>query len=95
MSDIVINVGDFITTNKSINPAIVISNKVDNIDNKLLISITEYNGDYLFIDKRDVNIILIDNYSKLSILAGFGKFYYKEHKELYQNLIINTIIDNK
>ncbi len=88
----VVNIGDFISTNKSLAPALVISNNLDNMENKLLVSISEYNGDYIFINVSDVDIIKIDNYTKLSILAGFGEWFYEQHKELYQEHIVNTLL---
>lgn len=87
-----VSIGDFIITTKSLSPAVVISNNLDNMENKLLVSISEYNGDYIFIDVSDANIIRIDNYSKLSILAGFGEWFYEQHKELYQEHIVNTLL---
>ena len=84
--------GDFIDCNISKTPAVVI---VQCSDNNILISIDEYNGDYTFIDPITVDIKLsnIDNYKRLSILAGFGKWFYTEHKELYQELLIDTLIN--
>ena len=84
--------GDFIDCNISKTPAVVI---VQCSDNNILISIDEYNGDYTFIDPITVEIKLsnIDNYNRLSILAGFGKWFYEQHKELYQELIIDTLIN--
>ena len=84
--------GDFIDCNVSNTPAVVI---VQCSDNNILISIDEYNGDYTFVDSTSVQIKLsnIDNYERLSILAGFDKWFYTEHKELYQELLIDTLIN--
>lgn len=84
--------GDFINSSVSSKPAIVIINNYCNTD-QLLISINEYGGDYIFVNKNDVTISDIDNYEKLNILANFGEWFYEEHKDIYQEHIINTILN--
>ena len=84
--------GDFVTTRVSSKPAIVISNHFCEDNRKCLISIDEYGGDYISVALDEIYISKIDNYEKLSILANFGKWFYKSHKELYQELIITTLL---
>ena len=82
------SIGDFVRTDKSREPAVII-----NIDTgRALISIDEYFGDYIFVDFCDITPCDdIDNYKQLSILAGFGEWFYTQHKNIYQELIINTL----
>jgi hypothetical protein len=86
-------VGDFIKIRQSKKPALVI-----NVSNgHLLVSIHEYNGDYLWIDANNTNntnnieILELSPEEKLSILAGFGKWYYEQHTLLYQEFIIEAL----
>ena len=92
MSNKIICKGDFITTSVSSRPGIVILNNFDDDKDKALISIHEYRGDYIFVNKNDITISNIDNYEKLNILAGFGQWFYEQHKDLYQLHIINTLL---
>ena len=82
------SIGDFVRTDMSREPAVII-----NIDTgRALISIDEYFGDYIFVDFCDITPCDdIDNYKQLSILAGFGEWFYTQHKNIYQELIINTL----
>ena len=61
--------------------------------NKYLISIDEYNGDYIWCDviKHHVRNAVISSEEKLSILANFGDFFYDCHKLLYQETIIELL----
>ena len=92
MSITKISIGDFVDTKVSNKPAIVISNKFCNDNNNALISIDEYMGDYISVAVDEISISEIDNYNKLSILANFGTWFYDMHKELYQELIISTLL---
>ena len=95
------NVGDFINTDKSNSPALIISwdndNDNDNNDNNntdihYLVSIHEYSGDYTWIKDSHINGFAdLDIYSQVSILANFGSWFYESHKNLYQELIILSL----
>ena len=87
------NKGDFIITSESKNPAVVIE-KSTHINNDLLISISEYNGDYKFCSINNITKADITIEEELSIFANFGNFFYDQHKLLYQEKIINCIISN-
>jgi len=81
-------IGDFIKTDKSCEPAVIINIDTD----RALISIHEYFGDYVFVEFSDITPCNdIDNYKQLSVLAGFGEWFYTQHKNIYQELIINTL----
>jgi hypothetical protein len=85
------NIGDFVLIKESKKPGIIISTKVED---SLLISIHEYNGDYIFVDYNNAEYIDIEPEEKLSILANFGEWFYDEHKELYQEILIENINNN-
>ena len=76
--------GDFIYTNKSQFPGLVISKNVNNY----LVSITEYNGDYILIDYKNIVPANLQPLEKLAILAKFDSFFYNQHKHLYQEILI-------
>lgn len=82
------NIGDFIITYKSWKPALIISkNEVS-----YLISIHEYNGDYMWISNSNIiKFADLKSEEKLSIVANFGDWFYDQHKLLYQELIIENL----
>ena len=90
-----IYIGKFISIKESNKPGVIISYDFNDLNNKILVSIHEYGGDYIWIDKNNIyldNVDNIDNYYKLSILANFNDWFYDQHKDIYQNLIINTLL---
>jgi hypothetical protein len=84
-------VGQFIITSRSYKPAFIINNII--LNNQLLVSIHEYFGDYLWVDINNIQNISLACEEELSILAGFGPWFYDAHKLLYQEKIINCIIN--
>ena len=46
------NIGDFIITHRSCNPALIVSKNEQ--EQSYLISISEYNGDYININSNDI-----------------------------------------
>ena len=81
------NIGDFVLISESKKPGLIISKGEDTI----LISIDEYSGDYIFVEDNKAKYINIKPEEKLSILANFGEWFYDEHKELYQEILIENI----
>ena len=84
------NIGDFIITNESSYPALIVSKNEQVLS--FLVSIKEYNGDYKWIFSN--NIIEkeeLKSEEKLSIIANFGDWFYESHKLLYQELIIENL----
>lgn len=84
--------GDFVTTSVSSKSGIVILNNFEDDSMKALISIDEYGGDYISVNIDDIKISNINNYEKLSILGSFEEWFYEQHKKIYQENIINTIL---
>jgi hypothetical protein len=81
------NIGEFVLIEKSKKPGLIISK----IEDTLLVSIDEYNGDYIFAEYDNAEYINMLPEEKLSILANFGEWFYDQHKELYQEIIIENI----
>ena len=81
-------IGDFVSFIDSKYPCMIIY--IDN--NNYLISIHEYNGDYKFATNNEINKINLSIYEKLSVLANYGSWFYECHKNLYQEIIIESLI---
>ena len=82
------NIGEFVLIAESKKPGLIVSK----VEDRLLVSIYEYDGDYIFVEMNKANYIDIETEEKLSILANFGEWFYEQYKELYQEIIINNII---
>ena len=86
------NIGDFIITHTSSNPALIVNKNNQSFFPKYLISIKEYNGDYKWVNQhRIIKLADLKSEEKLSILANFGEWFYESHKLLYQELIIENL----
>jgi hypothetical protein len=83
------NIGEFVLIKESKKPGLIVSK----VEDRLLISIDEYNGDYIFVDYDNAKYINMLPEEQLSILANFGEWFYEQHKELYQEIIINNIME--
>jgi len=84
------NIGDFIITHASRQPALIVGKNNQSPD--FLISIKEYEGDYRWVDQAlIIQLADLKSEEKLSILANFGSWFYEEHKFLYQELIIENL----
>lgn len=85
-----IEVGDFIITNYSNFPSLIVSKNIDN--RFILVTIHEFNGDYKMIeDSEIIKIITLSVEEKLCILSRYGDWFYHEHKNIFQELIIECI----
>ena len=92
------SIGDFISFNKY-DKIINIRNNygvIVNIINeknkyRYLISIPEYNGDYMWLNYNDLKKINIPIENKISIISNFGEWWYGFHKMIYQNILIDAI----
>ena len=86
------NSGDYVITSVSEKPAIIIEN-LRNLDqeDQYLVSISEYNGDYIWLDDNNIARINLLPEEKLSILANFDDWFYKTHTLLYQEIILDTL----
>ena len=84
-------IGDFITTKKSKLPGLIINNNVviNEHSKNLLISIIEFKGDYIILNKNEVKKSIISPLETLAILAHFDNWFYYNHKNIYYEKIIN------
>ena len=81
------NIGDFIISKYSKTPSLII----DKIQNAFLVSLTEFNGDYKYIEKEEAIKINLNPSQELSILSNFGHWFYKSHPTIYQEIIIKNL----
>jgi hypothetical protein len=84
-------IGDFIITKISNNPGLIIDNNVIINENtkELLVSISEFKGDYIILNKNEVKKSIISPLKALIILANFDNWFYQEHKDIYNEKIID------
>lgn len=79
--------GDFIITSKSSFPAVIIQKD----ETSSLVSIQEYNGDYLFIDNTEINKTNLKPEEELSLLSNYSTWFYNEHKNIFQEIILKNL----
>ena len=79
----------FIELNQSKFPGIII----DKLDNHFsyLVSMVEYQGDYLITGFNDMSMINLNPEDKLSILGKFGEWFYSKHSDIYQQVILENL----
>tara|TARA_B100002051_G_C16244602_1_gene396640 strand:- start:191 stop:460 length:270 start_codon:yes stop_codon:yes gene_type:complete len=82
-----LNNGDFIISNYSNFPSLIIYKKKD----RYLISINEYGGDYIWIKEEEVKKIKLEPCEELSIISKFEEWFYKAHTNIYQEIIIKNL----
>ena len=82
------NIGNFIFSSHSKFPSFIISENEDSY----LVTIDEYNGDYKWVNKRICDSININPENELSFLLNYGNWFYKQHKDLFNEIIIKNII---
>ena len=84
-------IGDFIITKKSKLPGLIINNNViiNENSNNLIVSIIEFKGDYIILNKYEVKKSIISPLKALIILANFNNWFYQEHKDIYNEKIID------
>ena len=53
--------------------------------------IDEFNGDYLWVDKYICDLVNLSPDEELSILSNYGQWFYNEHKDIFQELILKNL----
>ena len=81
------NIGEFINTPKSKYPSFIILKR----DDSYLVTINEYGGDYKWVNKNICNSINLNPENELSVLMNYGNWFYDEHKDLINEIIIKNI----
>ncbi len=84
-----INRGDFIICNQSAKPGLVISNHLEY--ESVLVSIVEFNGDYIFQYYDQIDLINPSPEEKLSLLGNFGNWFYNEHSDIFIEIILENL----
>lgn len=79
----------FIKLNRSNLPGVII----DSFDNhtSFLVSLLEYQGDYIFTQLNDMSKVILNPEEKLSILGKFGDWFYSQHSDIFQQVILENL----
>ena len=85
----------FVKIEKSEYPGILIKqldfDSTYNDNFSYLISIVEYSGDYIIVNQNDITEISLQPEDKLSILGKFGDWYYRQHPDIFQRVILENL----
>ena len=81
------NIYTFIMSKHSKKPSLIISKS----ELQYLITIDEFNGDYLWVDKYICDLVNLSPDEELSILSNYGQWFYNEHKDIFQELILKNL----
>lgn len=84
-----INRGDFVYCSQSAKPALVIKNHPEL--ESVLLSIIEFNGDYTFQFYNQIDLVNPSPEEKLSLLSSFGKWFYDEHSDIFNAIILENL----
>ena len=84
-----INIGDFIRTSQSQHPCCVISK--NDIRKEYLVSLREFRGDYKWV--KNVKKININEFQKINEFSKYGNWWYKQHKDIYQSVLIVFLLN--
>ena len=82
------NIGEFIFSSHSKYPSfIILQNEED-----YLVTINEYGGDYMWVNKSICDSINLNPENELSFLLNYENWFYEQHKDLINEIIIKNII---
>ena len=90
------HIGEFLMCNRSRHPVVVVY-----IDTSLatgpdsivyIVSTREYNGDYARVSyNNNTRPAIMNVYQKLYEIGKFGSWWYAQHKDIYQQLVIEAL----
>jgi len=80
-------IGDFICSTSSHKPSLIIKEE----EERILITIDEYNGDYKWIKKYEADKIILNPEEELSLVLKYGEWFYEVHKNIMQEIIIKNL----
>lgn len=87
-----LNVGDFIKTNFSQFPSLIVQKGENKHSNLLLVTIHEYSGDYAWIvNNNDLKLFSFKPEEELSIVVNYGNWFRESHKNLFQEILLKNI----
>ena len=81
------NINNFIISPNSLKPSLIVSES----DLQYLVTIDEFNGDYKWVDKYVCDSINLSPEEELSILSNYGEWFYNQHKDIFQELILKNL----
>ena len=80
--------GDFIISNYSFYPSLIINN----YNNEFLITIHEFCGDYKLINEdKIIGKINLNPLEKIILLSSYFEDFYKLHSDIYQEIILEIL----
>ncbi len=82
-----LNKGDFVFSPDSNKPSLIIEKEEDSY----LVTIDEYNGDYKWVKKYRCDSVILNPEYELSILSNYGNWFYKQHEDIFQEIIIKNL----
>jgi hypothetical protein len=80
-------IGDFICSTSSYKPSLIIKEE----EERILITIDEYNGDYKWIKKYEADKIILNPEEELSLVLKYGEWFYNMHENIMQEIIIKNL----
>lgn len=80
-------VSDFICSTSSHKPSLIIKEE----EERILITIDEYNGDYMWIKKYEADKIILNPEQELSLVLNYGDWFYNMHENIMQDIIIKNL----
>lgn len=80
-------VGDFICCTSSHKPSLIIKEE----EERILITIDEYTGDYMWIKKYKADKIILKPEEELSLVLNYGDWFYNMHENIIQEIIIKNL----
>ena len=81
------NINSFIMSPNSFKPSLIIKES----ELQYLVTIDEFNGDYKWVDKYVCDLINLQPEEELSILSNYGQWFYLQHKDVFQELILKNL----
>ena len=81
------NINSFIISPNSLKPSLIINES----ELEYLITVDEFSGDYKWVNKNECNLIDLSLIKKLSILSNYGEWFYNDHKDIFQELILENL----
>ena len=81
------NINSFIISPSSLKPSLILKQS----DSQYLVTIDEFNGDYKWVNSNICNLINLQSEEELSILSNYGKWFYNDHKVIFQELILKNL----
>ena len=86
-------VGCFVVSPHSSRPSLLVQEIKGVEPFTYLASIDEYKGDYRRVSKDECKKVDLRPHFELSLLSRFGDWFYEEHKTVYQEILMNALVN--